>query len=250
MTTTAVRHHFGYFGQLNHEWDTQLKHESLAARENSPSLKGFPTAGDVVNALARSGGNRAISDPILYSLIEAGQNGDHQARRIVLQAMLGRCVKMAYGQLRDALGTLDHEHEAVAIMWELIVTYPLNARPHTIAGNLACDILKQATRKNSKAKGAQPALLGEDAAPGSDELVVNAWEDSPTREIIDLLTWAMRTNVITQTDIQIVALRHLVDAEPSFTQIGERLGISADTANRRYGRAIAKLTRAATDYLS
>ncbi|MGX5693896.1 RNA polymerase sigma factor [Dermacoccus abyssi] len=250
MTTTATRHHHGYFGQLNYEWDTSLKHQSVLARDAFPHLEAFSTAEDVVNALASSDGDRTISDPILHSLIDAGQHGDRQAQRIVLQAMLGLCVKMAYRHLNDELKTLDHEHEAVAIMWELIVTYPLHNRPRAIAGNLKCDILKAVTRMLMKARRFRSVACQPGALPSVEDSIVEGWEDSPTREIIDLLTWAQRTSAITPTDSQIIALRHLDDVELSFAQIGERLGISAGTANRRYGRAITKLTQAASDYLA
>lgn len=250
MTTTATRHHHGYFGQLNYEWDTSLKHQSVDARDAFPHLEAFSTAEDVISALASSNGDRTISDPILHSLIDAGQHGDHQAQRIVLQAMLGLCVKMAYRHLNDERKTLDHEHEAVAIMWELIVTYPLQNRPQAIAGNLKCDILKAVTRKLMKTHRLPQVARETETLLSTAESVVDGWENSPTREVIDLLTWALRTNAITTADSQIIALRHLDDAELSFAQIGDRLGISAGTANRRYGRAITKLTQAASEYLA
>ena len=79
-------------------------------------------------------------DPVLHTLLTLCRGGDLLAGRVVLQAMLGKLVRMAGC---DAAAGLD---DYVAAMWFRIRTYPLEERPVRIAANLALDTLKLVQR--------------------------------------------------------------------------------------------------------
>ncbi len=79
---------------------------------------------------------RERPDPVLYALLSLCRDGDLSAGRVVLQAMLGKLVRMA---AVDPEAGLD---DYVSALWLRIRTYPLVQRPARIAGNLALDTLK------------------------------------------------------------------------------------------------------------
>ncbi len=79
---------------------------------------------------------RLDPDPTLAALLEEDARGDALAGRVVLQAMLGKVVRMAGSDPRACVD------DYVAAMWCRIRTYPLVDRPVKIAANLALDVLK------------------------------------------------------------------------------------------------------------
>src|SRR3954451_24975192 len=79
---------------------------------------------------------RERPDPVLYALLSLCAGGDLLAGRVVLQAMLGKLVRMAS---IDAHAGLD---DYVGALWLRIRTYPTAERPLRIAANLALDTLK------------------------------------------------------------------------------------------------------------
>lgn len=83
-------------------------------------------------------------DPVLQALLSMCAGGDQLAGRVVLQAMLGKLVRMAASDVRAGLD------DYVSAMWLQIRTYPLAERPVRIPANLALDTLK-AVRRNTLA---------------------------------------------------------------------------------------------------
>lgn len=84
-------------------------------------------------------------DALLGFLIGRHQAGSALAARIVLQAMLGKMVRMSYtGTAAGEPRALD---DLVTHMWCQIACYPLARRPSRIAANLALDSLKAAQRE-------------------------------------------------------------------------------------------------------
>lgn len=79
-------------------------------------------------------------DAVLGVLLRLGESGDPLARRVVLQTMLGKAVTMARA---DRWHGVD---DYLAELWLGIVTYPLVARPRSIAANLALDARKRLCR--------------------------------------------------------------------------------------------------------
>jgi DNA-directed RNA polymerase specialized sigma24 family protein len=81
------------------------------------------------------------SDPVLAALLDEVSLGDQLAGRVVLQALVGRMVRMAQ---RDPRATVD---DYLARLWCAIGSYPLERRPVRIAANLSMDTLKAVSRE-------------------------------------------------------------------------------------------------------
>ena len=79
---------------------------------------------------------RGQADAVLGALLTEVSRGDHLAARVIVQAMLGRIIRMA---ARDSSAGVD---DYVSALWCRICTYPLTARPSRIAANLSMDTLK------------------------------------------------------------------------------------------------------------
>ena len=99
-----------------------------------PALGACAGLDDVVARAARG------DDGVLAALLGVAAGADALAARTVLQAMLGRLVRMAG---RDARASVD---DYVGALWCVIATYPLTARPVRVAANLALDTLKEVHR--------------------------------------------------------------------------------------------------------
>jgi hypothetical protein len=82
------------------------------------------------------------SDPVLAALLTEVSFGDQLAGRVVLQALIGRMVRMAQ---RDPRSSVD---DYVALLWCVINNYPLQRRPVRIAANLSLDTLKAVSREH------------------------------------------------------------------------------------------------------
>jgi hypothetical protein len=81
-------------------------------------------------------GAKVNSDPVLAALLTEVFTGDRLAGRVVLQALIGRMVRMAQ---RDRPSTVE---EYLAALWCVINSYPLSRRLVRIAANLSMDTLK------------------------------------------------------------------------------------------------------------
>ena len=90
---------------------------------------------------------REAPDPTLHALLTQCAAGDLLAGRVVLQAMLGKLVRMA---ARDPQAGLD---DYVSALWLRIRTYPLADRPTRIAANLALDTLKAVQQQTRPPRG-------------------------------------------------------------------------------------------------
>ena len=79
---------------------------------------------------------RLKSDPVLGALLTEVSSGNQLAARVVLQALIGRMVRMAQ---RDPRSSVEHY---LAALWCVINNYPLSRRPVRIAANLSLETLK------------------------------------------------------------------------------------------------------------
>ena len=80
-------------------------------------------------------------DATLRALLTEVSKGDELAGRVVLQAMIGRMVRMA---IRDPKASID---DYIAALWCQIRSYPLASRPDRIAANLSMDTFKSLRRE-------------------------------------------------------------------------------------------------------
>jgi DNA-directed RNA polymerase specialized sigma24 family protein len=136
--SVGARHRYAVVDALNAEWERlAVEHRDTirAWAAWHDELAGCQRVHDVVERIAAS------PDSVLAVLIMRCATGEQLAGQVVLQAMLGKVVRMA---ARDPQAGVD---DYVAAMWIRIQTYPLADRPHKIAANLALDTLKSVKRE-------------------------------------------------------------------------------------------------------
>ena len=95
---------------------------------------------------------RLYSDPVLAALLTEVSSRDQLAGRVVLQALIGRMVRMAQ---RDPRASID---DYLALLWSAIGSYPLERRPARIAANLSMDTLKAVCRERRWMGGGEVTL--------------------------------------------------------------------------------------------
>jgi hypothetical protein len=135
---------------LNQEW------QDLVERR-PPEVADWEVCGDLEGLLRRASTG---DDEVLRALLTAFRAGSTLAGRTVLQAMLGRLVRLAG---RDRVATVD---EYVGALWCVLAQYPLTRRPVRIAANLGLDTLKAVHRDRRWGSSAGPPV----GLPGA------AWE--------------------------------------------------------------------------
>jgi DNA-directed RNA polymerase specialized sigma24 family protein len=131
------RHGFSVVEALDREWQgLDLRHPGTVSRwaGRHEVLAASCSFDDVLSS--------ARLDPVLAALLAEVSLGDQLAGRVVLQALVGRMVRMAQ---RDPRATLD---DYLARLWCAIGSYPLERRPVRIAANLSMDTLKAVSREH------------------------------------------------------------------------------------------------------
>lgn len=127
------RERFQVVDALNRDWGVLVdRHRGLVARW-ALQYEAFAGCESLDDALAAV---QLTSDAGLRALLTEASTGDQLAARVVLQAMLGRMVRMA---LRDPKAGID---DYLSALWCQIQTYPLASRPDRIAANLSMDTFK------------------------------------------------------------------------------------------------------------
>lgn len=132
-----ARTRYGLIDELNHEWANLVdeKRSSVGAwAVRWPVLDGCVDLDEVLVRVRRQ------PDLVLAALLAECAEGDLVAGRTVLQAMLGKVVRMVSTDRVASAG------DYVSALWCRIQTYPLADRPRRIAGNLALDTLKSVVR--------------------------------------------------------------------------------------------------------
>ena len=139
MTSASRRRRgFSIVEALDREWH-ELVHDHPATAadwaDRHVVLTPCRSLDDVVSAA------RLNSDPVLAALLAEVLVGDQLAGRVVLQALIGRMVRMAQ---RDPRASID---DYLAHLWCVIGSYPLQRRPVKIAANLSMDTLKAVSQE-------------------------------------------------------------------------------------------------------
>lgn len=119
---------------LNAEWARLAPTPPPVDASWAPCLTRLPDLGAVLDAV------RARPDEVLGALLAAATAGDQLAGRVIVQAMLGKLVRLTASDPEGDLG--DH----LLALWEVLCAYPLAARPTSVAANLALDTLKRVRR--------------------------------------------------------------------------------------------------------
>lgn len=118
---------------LNRDWDELQDRHRGSVRDWSRRHGALAECRSPAEVLLVAGGR---PDAVLGALLTEVSKGDQLAARVVLQALLGRVVRMA---LRDPGAGID---DYLSALWCRILTYPLDARPTRVAANLSMDTLK------------------------------------------------------------------------------------------------------------
>lgn len=142
---TKTRPPTGLLAALNAEWGRLVEDRTDAVARwaaPEPTLAGCRHLDDVLER------GRQQPDAVLWMLLARCAAGDQLAGRAVLQAMLGKLVRMA--RVDPQAGLDDY----VAALWIRIRTYPLTQRPRRVAANLALDTLKSVRRETRHGRGA------------------------------------------------------------------------------------------------
>ena len=140
MTSPSRRQRgFSLVEALDREWcELDRRHPGAVSRwaDRHDVLAPCGSFDDVLSAA------RLDSDPILAALLTEVSIGDQLAGRVVLQALIGRMVRMAQ---RDPRAGID---DYLARLWCAINSYPLSRRPVRIAANLSMETLKSVSREH------------------------------------------------------------------------------------------------------
>jgi hypothetical protein len=127
------RRGFSIVEALDREWYELVRDHPTAAgawADRHEALTRCRSLDDVLSIA------RVSSDRVLAALLREVSVGDQLAGRVVLQALIGRMVRMAQ---RDPRARID---DYLAHLWCEIGSYPLQRRPVRIAANLSMDTLK------------------------------------------------------------------------------------------------------------
>ena len=221
---------FALIAELNEEWGR------LIARHRDRLPWGDEVAGchDLAEVLAAI---RHRPDPVLGMLIRETAGGDLLAGRTVLQAMLGKTVRLAqtYPQVEV--------DEFVSALWCRIRTYPLARRPTSIAANLALDTRKDALARSHHTERERAAGVG---GPTWERLLHRLAERDPTADAADVraqqvIDAAEELGVIDAATCS--ALRSVYLDGASSRTAAARLGTSPGMIRYRCSRGVRELSR-------
>ena len=171
--------------------------------------------------------------------------GDQLAGRVVLQALVGRMVRMAQ---RDPRASID---DYLAHLWCVIATYPLQRRPVRIAANLSMDTLKAVSherrwlaRSGITLLPSSESLDGLLEATGLDGTPFDSLPpvDMEVRQVLDAGSWLQ---LINDSD---AALLHSIYADGmSGAQAARQLHTSAGMVRVRCSKVVRHLAAHAVD---
>lgn len=234
-------------GRLNAEWSrlcADPRTEPAVAQwgRRHPELAGCLALEDVELAVATSGaGGAERADRILLALLRLARDGDSLAGRTVLQLMLGKAVRIATTRAgRDTKPSL--EHTAVAALWTVIATYPIERRPAKVAANIAMETLRAVTGELTHQLSETPTspdVLAADLMP-----LTASERTTADHELLDLLTWSVDAGTITAADATLIL--DIYTPAPGIeggAAAAERHGLSWPAARQRASRAIRKVAR-------
>ena len=199
--------------RLNADWAALSHQPPPQAWSGDPVLAGYP---DPAAVLA---GVRDRPDEVLGALL---RRGDPLARRVVLQAMLGRAVLDA---ARDPEHDLD---DYVGEFWLGITGYPLQRRPARIAANLALDAAKR-VRVRPRALPVDPGRLASLPRPAPDA----------DRQAALVLARARRAALL--DDASHAALSLVYTKGLATSEAARLLGLSPAALRQRCHRAVRRL---------
>lgn len=197
-------------------------------------------------------------DAVLLALLELSQDGDRLAGRTVLQAMLGKAVRVA-ASVADRPDLRGDREEAlscaVSSLWQVIATYPVARRRSRVAANLALDTVALVQRGHTGSSHfrrtypevpfANMRMVGENARYDmeSDELTgpVDA-------QLFGVLAWSVRCGVLNLDEARLLTRVYSVDDDGrpvDIRAIALQEGLSRPALRQRCHRLARRLRVAA-----
>jgi hypothetical protein len=129
---------FSIVEALDREWYQLVRDHRTAAAEWADRHEALTRCSSLDDVLSAA---RLNSDPVLAALLTEVSVGDQLAGRVVLQALIGRMVRMAQ---RDPRASIE---DYLAHLWCVIMCYPLQRRQARVAANLSMDTLKAVSQE-------------------------------------------------------------------------------------------------------
>lgn len=242
--TTPARRRSGTFGALNAEWDLvghrPLPHAWRAHRV----LAEHPTPAAVVE---HQGRRNSDHDAVLLALLTLARHGDGLASRTVLQAMMGKLVRLS--RTARARGLDDPDATVLAAAWETIATVPLH-RSTNLAGRIALDTLHRIPHPRA-ATGTTSTVVDDTTLELLAPVHHQPHDDremDPTAEVVQMLIWAHRNRALTTAEVRLLAEKYLSrDPRTTLQDISARTGQPLGTLCSRHHRAIRRLAAAMRD---
>jgi len=244
--------------RLNLEWaDLAGSPGSAAAAErwgrSCPALAGAASPEDMRARIA--GPDVAARDAVLLALLELAQAGDVLAGRTVLQAMLGKAVRVAASAARRAEFGGDQQEAlscTVAALWQAVQTYPVARRPSRVAANLALDTLGLVQRGHTgsslRGRAVPEVPIADVRTVAEDGQLEQAAPEPADAELYTLLAWAVRCRVLALAEAQLLIRVYGVDAHRrpvDVRAIAAQEGISWPALRQRCHRLARRLGAAA-----
>ena len=251
-------------GRLNMEWGTLSTAPGSCATVLTwaaarPVLAGAESLDDILVLIG--GPDASVRDAALLALLELAQDGDALAGRTVLQAMLGKAVRIA-AMVTDRPDMAGDRAEslsvAVTALWQVIATYPVAARPSRVAANLAMDTVAVVHRGHTGSSHRRRSFLEVPHAdvsaaevrrpvgvqPGAEQVPGPA-----DAELFEVLAGAVRDGVLQLREAGLLARVYGVDEDG--TPIDGRVvaaqeGVSWSTLRQRCHRLVRRLRAALT----
>jgi hypothetical protein len=162
-------------------------------------------------------------DEVLLALLELSRDGDQLAGRTVLQAMLGKAVRVAACAVNRPDVRGDQEEAlacAVSSLWLVIATYPIARRRSRVAANLALDtvaLVQRGHMGSSHFRRTYPetpfADLRTVVEAVSGDLQPADPHGPPDAELFRLLAWAVRNDVLTLEEATLLIRVYTVDEQ-------------------------------------
>jgi hypothetical protein len=222
-----------------------------------PTLAGLPDL-DAVAQIAHSRRDPDRTDEIFAALLRlaAADNGDDQDAGLVIAHLMDAASRTIARTLRD----LDHDIDAVvaAELWIQIRTYRWQHRRRGHAKGLKEDTRAAVVGQLCPSRtddGARrvvpraPEVLGWITDRFTPALASDAGEaDAAEDELLDVLSWARDSGVLTGQDVQLLLEFELAEL-PERYALAAAQGVAERSLRRRCGKAKARLHDARLVYL-
>jgi hypothetical protein len=243
MTSASGRRRgFSLIEALDREWcELGRRHPGTVSRwaDRHDVLTACHSFDDVLTAA------RLNSDPVLAALLTEVSIGDQLAGRVVMQALLGRMVRMAQ---RDPRGCIE---DYLARLWCVINSYPLQRRPVRITANLSLDTLKAVLEERRWLGRGEVTLWP--SCESLEELLEPARLDGSPRyvsppaavEVREVLEASSQLSLIGDSDAAL--LRSVYAEGMTGTQVARKFHTSPGTVRIRCSKAVRQLAAHAVE---